>query len=148
MKIKILNIEDKVAKNGSDFLKLECEDKIWRNCFEQQIFGLLKAANNDGVEIDVAIEKSGKYENVVGIVGVNMPEKPGRSRIERAVAHKEEAIGKMVDRKDSSIRVSACKRDAAMFAACPKPREELLAEYKHWVAYFKIIYGLDEKDEV
>ena len=139
-------MEERVAKNKSPYLVVECGDGIKRTCWEQYLFALIKAAAHDGEEVDVAIDKSGTYENIVGINGVTAPEKPGKSRIEKAVNEKNKRITELVDRKQSSMTEFAIRRDAAMFTTSrlgtwkTVTTEMMVEEYKKWRAFFEEEY--------
>lgn len=58
---------------------------------------------------------------------------------------KERGIKVLVDRKEKSMAEFAIRRDAGMFASCPKSKEELKADYQYWTEFFTNIYLPPEK---
>lgn len=133
--MKVNTYEIKQDKNGRDYIKCILEDGSSVNAFGADGTNILSQLEA-GTKPDVTVEKDGKFQKLVAIAGVVSTPRKDRSAIANAMERKEAGIERYTDKKESSIKYSAIRRDAALFASSIHSKDELIENYEFWFKFF------------
>ena len=150
---KITNLQSKKTKTGNEYLSFQYGDKKL-NYFDNANFWIIENAFKEQLDIEIGVQPNGKYWNITSVAGATAPAGKGTSTIAKAVAQKKEDIVQFVkeknetikefsEQKNENIKKFAAMRDASLFAASTKSREELTLDLEYWTTVFKEKYGVE-----